>query len=579
MAKDSLRAMAQMSESAQTILASIETPMFSPQPSGLGFPGDKSQSCYYPGEHVIGPEEISLVSQYMEEHKILPENTRIHKTFVDGHCVYELLLASVEKNAGEEKITKLPGSQAIIRLIKGDHSDELLAICHSLKQAAQYAANSIQETFLDQYQRSFYTGDLEIYKESQKTWIQDTKPSVENIFGFVEPMRDPYGVRAEFEGLVAISDRKETELLTRLVLESSVFIRHLPWATGTSENDGKGPFEKTLFEPPDFTSIYALAWCCSEIWAGKNLPNYNDIRQQNGFKNVVIANRMNARNDKASASPFVGVSEAAAFEKHQYAANYIRVVLHELLGHGTGKLMTEEDGKYNFDIKSPPINPLNKRPIDSWYRSGQTWSSMFGDIAATVEECRAELVAAYLMDDTELLALFGHTSDSEVTAQDLTYNAYVHLGVRGLRDLQNYNVENEKWGQAHSRAYFAMLRCLLADGNGFMTIDCNSAEDQITVHVDRSRIISDGKPALGRMLLRLQMYRSTADVKNCRDYYEDLTRVDGPYLEWRRIVLAQKLPRWVFVQPNTFLEGEKVVLKNYEPTPQGVIQSWAERDI
>ncbi len=515
----------------------------------------------------------------MEEHKILPENTRIHKTFVDGHCVYELLLASVEKNAGQEKITKLPGSETSIRLVKGDHGDELLAICHSLRQAAQYAANPIQETFLDQYQRSFYTGDPEIYKESQKTWIQDAKPSVENIFGFVEPYRDPYGVRAEFEGLVAISDRKETELFTKLVEESSKFIRRLPWATGTSENDGKGPFEKSLFEPPDFTSIYALAYCSSTIWGGKNLPNYNDIRQQNGCKNVIIANRMNAESDETRVSPFVGVPEAAAFQKHKYASYYIWVVLHELLGHGTGKLMTGEDGEFNFDIKSPPLNPLNQRPIDSWYQSGQTWTGIFGDIAATVEECRAELVGAYLMDDVELLALFGFTSESDITAQDLTYNMYLLLGIKGLQGLQNYNIENGKWGQAHSRAHFAILRCLLADGNGFMTIDCNSAEDQITVHVDRSRMVSDGKPTLGRMLLRLHMYRSTADVKSCRDYYEDLSRVDGPYLEWRRIVLARVQPKWVFVQSNTFLEGEKVILKNYDATPQGVIQSWAERDL
>ena len=151
MNKESLRAIAQISESNQTVLQSIETLMFSSQPSSLGFPGDESQSCYYPGESVISPEEISLVSQYMEEHEILPENTRIHKTFVDGHCVYELLLASMEKNAGEGKIAKLPGSEASIRLTKGDHGDELLAICHCLGQAAQYAANPIQETFLDQY--------------------------------------------------------------------------------------------------------------------------------------------------------------------------------------------------------------------------------------------------------------------------------------------------------------------------------------------------------------------------------------------------------------------------------------------
>ena len=70
------------------------------------------------------------MSQYTEEHRILPENTRIHKTFVDGHCVYELLLASVEKNTGQEKITKLPDSKASIRLVKGAHGDELLATCH-----------------------------------------------------------------------------------------------------------------------------------------------------------------------------------------------------------------------------------------------------------------------------------------------------------------------------------------------------------------------------------------------------------------------------------------------------------------
>ena len=579
MTKESLRTMAQISESANTILASIETPMFSSQPNSLGFPGNKNQSCYYPGEHGISPEEISVVSQYMEEHRILPENTRIHKTFVDENCVYELLLASVEKNIGQENISKLPGSKATIRLVKGDHSDELLAICHSLGEASLYAANPIQETFLDQYRRSFHTGDLGIYKESQKTWVQDTNPSVENIFGFVEPYRDPYGIRAEFEGLVAISDREETKLLTKLVAESSKFIRRLPWATGRSDNDGKGPFEKSLFEPPDFTSIHALAYCSSIIFPGINLPNYNDIRQQHGFKNVIIANRMNAESDETQVSPFVGVSEAAAFQKHKYAAYYIWVVLHELLGHGTGKLMTEEDGEFNFDIKSPPINPLNKRPIDSWYRSGQTWTGIFGDLATTVDECRAELVGAYLMDDVELLALFGFTAESDITAQDLTYNVYVQLGVDGLRGLQNYNIESGRWGQAHSRAHFATLKCLLTDGNGFMTIDHNSAEDQITVHVDRSRIISDGKPALGRMLLRLHMYRSTADVKSCRDYYEDLSRVDGPYLEWRRIVVAKKQPKWVFVQSNTFLVGGEVILKNYDATPQGVIQSWAERDL
>ena len=81
---------------------------------------------------------------------------------------------------------------------------------------------------------------------------------LENIFGFVEPYRDPYGTRAEFEGLVAISDTEETKALTKLVENSATFIKKLPWAEGTKENDGKGPFEKALFEPPDFASIHSM---------------------------------------------------------------------------------------------------------------------------------------------------------------------------------------------------------------------------------------------------------------------------------------------------------------------------------
>jgi dipeptidyl-peptidase-3 len=115
------------------------------------------------------------------------------------------------------------------------------------------------------------------------------------------------------------------------------------------------------------------------------------------------------------------------------------------------------------------------------------------------------------------------------------------------------------------------------DGGGFMTVECNLHQQQLTVRVDRSKIISHGKPALGRMLLRLHMYRCTADVQSCRDYYEGLSKVDGEYLEWRRVVLAKKMPRWVFVQANTFLDNGDVILKEYEPSKEGVIQSWCER--
>ncbi|KAL8781442.1 MAG: hypothetical protein Q9213_005994 [Squamulea squamosa] len=520
--------------------------MFSPQPSSLGYPSEKTQSAYYPGEAQISPDEVTFVSRTMENLGILPENTRIRKIYESDQIVFEVLQASVEDGVQSLKSQDMNGS---IRIRKGDHSKELKLVCENLRSAAHYTAYPLQKQFLKEYEQSFWTGDLEVYKDSQKTWIRDTAPSVENIFGFVEPYRDPFGSRAEFEGLVAIADREETAVLTRLVNMSSSFIKQLPWTEGFLENDGKGPFEKVLFEPPDFSSIHALAYCSSIIFGGINLPNYNDIRQECGFKNVIIANRMSAESNEADISPFIHPSEAAVFQIH------------------------------NFEIQNPPNNPLTGAPIDLWYQPGQTWTGVFGDLATTVDECRAELVGAYLMDNTELLALFGYTSSSEIKAQDLTYNMYVQLGVDGLRGLQNFNEDSGKWGQAHSRAHFAMLKCLLLNGNGFMTIDCNSQATELKVSVDGSRIQTDGKAALRGMLLRLHMYRCTADVENCRRYYDDLSKVDGEYLQWRRIVLAQKKPKWVFVQANTFLNGEGVYLKEYEATSEGVIQSWLEREI
>ena len=575
---ESLRALARTSHRSSALLASVEGAMFSSQPSSLGFPSSNSQSGYYPGDIDISPSEISQISQHLEQNKIPPENTRIRKRLENGDIVYEVLQASVEMTAACQKWS-IAGLEGEIRLLRGDHSKELASICHRLGMAARYAASPRQKQYIELCERSFRNGSLQDYRESQKTWIKDTSPSVETIFGFVEPYRDPFGIRAEFEGLVAIADKEETRLLTRLVQESSKYIRRLPWAQGVLDNDGKGAFEKPLFEPPDFTSIHALAYCSSIIFPGINLPNYNDIRQQYGSKNIIISNRMSMESNNAQVSPFVQASQASTFQNHKYPTYYIWVVLHELLGHGTGNLMTEVDGKHNFDINNPPTNPLTQKPIDSWYRDGQTWTGVFGDLATTVDECRAELVGAYLMDDLELLRLFGYTAESDIAAQDITYNMYLQLGVDGLRGLQNYNVEVGKWGQAHSRAHFAMLKCLLTEGNGCMTIICNGKENRIVVSTDRTRIIPYGKAALGRMLLRLHMYRCTADVESCRAYYEDLSKVEGQSLEWRRLVLAQKQPEWAFVQANTFLHGDEVILREYDASPEGVIESWADRQL
>ncbi|CAH0018750.1 unnamed protein product [Clonostachys rhizophaga] len=564
-----LQKLSDKSSTLTRLYESLSDKILTLPPYSLGYSSETAQTAYYPGGD-LKESDITMLSKFLEQNHIHPENTRLQKV---GEGDYEILLASVE--SGRQKHPSLSNGTGSVQVVQGDHSSDLQHVCHELAEAAKYTANDLQKRFLEKYIESFQTGSLDAYRESLRIWVKDKGPRVENIFGFVEPYRDPHGIRAEFEGLVAIADDEETTLLAKLVENSATFIRRLPWAT--SENNGKGPFEKSLFAPPGFSSIHSLAYCSSIIFPGINVPNYNDIRQEDGFKNVIISNRM-VTESQAKQYPFIQASETVIFQKHKFPAYYWWVVLHELLGHGTGQMMVEHtEGKFNFDINNPPINPLTNQPISTWYKPGQTWTGEFGDLATTVDECRAELVGAYLMDDVELLELFGFSETSEIRADDLTYNIYQQLGVDGLRGLSNFNVTNGKWGQAHSRAHFAMLKCLIRDGGGVITIVHDKPGNNLTVHVDRSKIRTHGKAALGKMLLHLHMFRCTADAENCRAYYEELSRVEGEHLSWRETVLLKKPPPMIFVHANTFLDGDKVILKEYNPTVEGIIQSWAER--
>lgn len=125
-----------------------------------------------------------------------------------------------------------------------------------------------------------------------------------------------------------------------------------------------------------------------------------------------------------------------------------------------------------------------------------------------------------------------------------------------------------------------MFKCLLAAGDGFMSIDHDRVLSTVTVHVDKLKISTHGKPALRDLLLRLHLYRCTADVTACRAFYEPLTAPDEKFLEWRQIMLVNQEPKRVFVQANTFLQDDgQVSIKEYDATIEGLIQSWAERDV
>ncbi len=128
-----------------------------------------------------------------------------------------------------------------------------------------------------------------------------------------------------------------------------------------------------------------------------------------------------------------------------------------------------------------------------------------------------------------------------------------------------------------------MFRTLLSCPSHFMTITHHPSSDTLTVQIDRSKILSHGRPAIGLLLLKLHIYRSTAQVDECKGFYEELTRVDGVFLEYRDLVVGEKrVLKDYFVQANTMYvnDGEAgVELREYEPSARGMVKSWVERAV
>ncbi|EKJ79605.1 hypothetical protein FPSE_00290 [Fusarium pseudograminearum CS3096] len=568
---------ASRSPTAPDLLERVIEPMLSGPPYVLGYPSERAQSAYYPGDEKISKEEISSVSKAMEEHKIEPENTRLQKVMVAGRAEFRILQASTD-NFPKKHLCDINGLGSIY-IQSGDHVAELGQVCDALNKAKDYTENDIQRQVIEHYLESFKTGTMESFRDAQKSWVQDKGPVVESIMGFVEPYRDPHGVRGEWEGFVGISDPVESHKMRQFVDQSTTFIRLLPWAV-SDVNDGKGPFEKHVFVAPDYTNSHSLVFCASYSFEATNVPNYNDIRETCGFKNIVVANRMNASNDLTRPCHYVHDSEAKRYRECTYIVRFVTTAIHELLGHGSGKLLSEtKPGQFNFDRKYPPVSPLTNKPITTWYRSGQTWTSTFGAAAPSIEECRAMLVPLYLIDDKQLLSIFGYNETSDITTQDLHYNTYLQIGVEGLQGLAYYNVDERTWGQALKRAHWAILHHLLLDGDGVLAVEYGAQEGTLTVRVDKSKLLSHGKPSLGRFLCRIHIWRCTADVSPCLEYYDKVTAVPGDHEEWRELVAKKPEPRWKFIHANTFLKDGNVTVKEYENSNEGLIQSWVERGI
>uniref|UniRef100_A0A6Q2YUB3 Dipeptidyl peptidase 3 n=1 Tax=Esox lucius TaxID=8010 RepID=A0A6Q2YUB3_ESOLU len=525
--------------------------------------GDKGITSYFSGNCFL--EDAELAQRFLDSKNLSAYNTRLFKKKSEGKTCYEVRLASAVENGetdiavdgeGETRCGQYDFEDCVFTVSRGDYAPLMKKVSENLEKAKDHAANENQKRMLEEYARSFTYGSVEAHKEGSRFWIKDKGPIVESYIGFIESYRDPFGSRGEFEGFVAVVNKAMSERFAKLVSSAEVLLPDLPWPK---------EFEKDRFLLPDFTSLDVLTFAGSGIPAGINIPNYDDIRQSEGFKNVSLGNVL--------AVAYATQKDKLTFLDEDDKDAYIK-------WKGPSFEVQDEKGTFNFE-QDNVLNPETGEKITTWYKGNETWDSKFSTISCSYEECRAECVGLYLCLNKQVLSIFGHEGED---AEELVYINWLNMVRAGLLGLEFYTPESHSWRQAHMQARFVILRVLLEAGEGLVTLkECTGKDGRpdALMTLDRSKIHTVGKAAIGRFLCKLQVIKSTADVEGGRALYEGYSAVSDSgshnFLRLRETVLLRKEARKMFVQANTTVKGDSVDLVEYEGSAAGLIRSFTER--
>lgn len=305
------------------------------------------------------------------------------------------------------------------------------------------------------------------------------------------------------------------------------------------------------------------------------------------------------------------LSQIALYKAWKSRSFEVQVGIHELLGHGSGKLFQQGTPEAEALVSSGFLHPLTQQPVTGpFYAPGATWNSTFGKLSPSYEECRAECTGLYLCLEEDVLQVFGvepipkddtsaKKSDKHTIIHDVTYINWLLMVRAGLTGLEFYTPETKEWRQAHMQARFVILRLLLEAGNeedGYLcSLNFNTRKDgkpDVQVVLNRDLIATMGKKVIGDFLLKLQTYKSFGDAESGSSMYEGYSTVSAGMLKVREIVMARKEPRKLLVQPHLYQKSDaasasdananqqdesSVGYKTFPSTAEGLIESFLTR--
>ncbi len=236
----------------------------------------------------------------------------------------------------------------------------------------------------------YQTGEFSDWLAFDAAWVK-TNPKVDFINGFIEVYRDARAAKGTSQSFVSVTDEKMNALMTRLAANAQYFEDRAPWAQQYKKQGVQPPMAKaceTIIETGDF----------HVSTVGDNLPNENQIREKYGSKSFLLTGSSRTLRQANGYGPLeefaASPEEIALGRKYGEEASDMMTALHEIIGHGSGKL-------------SPRLKGGAEPYLKEYF--------------STLEEARADLMALWNISDPRLQQL-GLVSSPDV-AKAMYYNA------------------------------------------------------------------------------------------------------------------------------------------------------------
>jgi dipeptidyl-peptidase III len=396
--------------------------------------------------------------------------------------------------------------------IGGRYDTYIREIVGHLEAAIPFATESMA-TALRALIRFYETGENADREAYDIAWVQDRDSPVDTINGFVEVYMDARGMKGAWEALVYYVNPHKTAGIRKLAAEAQWFEDRMPWADAYKKQGVRGVSANAIdvvIETGDSGPVTPV---------GINLPNDQTIRERYGSKSVSLSNATEAY-DRSTSPEFRrefswSAEEAERAEKWSSFASELTTNMHEVIGHGSGRISDRLQGSPQTVLK-------------------EQYSAL--------EESRADLVALYFVPDPKLVELGLVDAADHADVVRAEYEAYARNALVQLRRVR----EGSQIEEDHMRNRQMIVGWLLANSRALEIRRRDGKTYYVVVDV---KAFQEG---VGRLLADVQRIKAEGDYDAAKALFETYGVHFDPGLRDEIVARVDRLqmPSYTgFVQP------------------------------